>query len=84
MPRTLFLLRRTRDVATAKLAEHQIDSVSTQKKKTKNALNGVAVTEHHFLPKQVYVIVRTPRTVTLPVRGTDPSVSYRGKWRGRW
>ena len=83
MLRTLFVLRRIQDVATAKLAEHQIDSVSTQKKKTKNALIGVAVIEQRFLLKQVSVIVRTLRTVTIPVRETDPSVSYRGKWRGR-
>lgn len=76
-------LRMTQDVATAKFEEHQIDSVSTQKKKPKNAKTAVGVMQQHFRLKQASAIVRTPRTVTTPVRETDPSVSYRGNRRGR-
>ena len=74
MLQTLFILRRTLDVATAKFAGHQIDSVSTQKKKIKNALTGVTVTEQHLLLIQVSVIVHILRTATLPVTRTGPTV----------
>jgi len=70
-------------VATAKFAERQIDNVSTQKKRTKSVLNGVAVIEQHFLLKQGSVIVHTLRIVTPHVLGTDPSVRYGGFWKGR-
>ena len=70
-------------MATAKFAERQIDNVSTQKKRTKSVLNGVAVIEQHFLLKQGSVIVHTLRIVTPHVLGTDPSVRYRGFWKGR-
>lgn len=70
-------------MATAKFAERQIDNVSTQKKRTKSALNGVAVIEQHFLLKQGSVIVHTLRIVTPHVLGTDLSVRYGGFWKGR-
>lgn len=69
-------------MATAKFAERQIDNVSTQMKKTKSVLIGVAVIEQHFLLKQVSVIVHTRKIVTPLVLGTDPSVHYGGFLKG--
>lgn len=72
-------------MATAKFAERQIDNVSTQMKRTKSVLFGVAmVVEEHFLLKQGSVFVHTLKIVTPHVLGTDPSVRYRGFWKGRW
>lgn len=69
-------------MATAKFAERQIDNVSTQMKKTKSVLIGVAVIEQHFLLKQASVIVHTLKIVTPLVLGTDPSVHYGGFLKG--
>lgn len=69
-------------MATAKFAERQIDNVSTQMKKTKSVLIGVAVIEQHFLLKQASVIVHTRKIVTPLVLGTDPSVHYGGFLKG--
>lgn len=77
----MFILRRTRDVAITKFAGPQIDSVLTQVKRTRNVLIGVAATERYSLMIQAFAIALTPRTVTLPVRVTDPSVPFKGYWK---